>query len=70
MNGSFSKSVMLKEMMHETYRSVRSLAYIAGLVNRVVNLVWDRLTHRRCFKVYWPRLHRTTWIMNLLGKGK
>ena len=75
MNRSFSKSVMLEEMMHETYRSIRSLAYIAGLVNQVVNLLWDRLAHNtkdgtftRCFKVYWSRLHQITRIMNVLGK--
>ena len=77
MNGSFSKSVMLEEMMHVSYRSVCSIAYIAGLVNQVVNLLWDRLAHNakdgaftQCFKVYWPRLHRITRIMNLLGKVK
>ena len=75
MNGSFSKSVILEEMMHVTYRSVCSLAYIAGLINEVVNLLWDRLAHNskdgtftQCFKVYWPRLHWITRIMNLLGK--
>jgi len=34
-----------EEMMQENYRSVCSLAYITGLVNQVVTLLWDHLAN-------------------------
>lgn len=74
MNVTFSETMVLKIVMDVANCGVGSFSNLTHLVNEIVHLPGESLTHYSedstfmwGFKVYRSWMHWITWDMNLLG---
>lgn len=67
------QTVVLEEVMEQTYNSVRTFPTLRCLVNQIIDLSWDPLTADSKYstlscrlKIHWAGLKWVVWVMYLL----